>query len=146
MKEVLFIILFAWSAAKVLLRQLVFGPTPVPWGIRGLLLLHFVDPDYPGKTHGVVAFALPQGSSAEQIGELFGPFGYERQVHSWLLGIHLYGRDSWGFVKQAQLAANPQLQQLASGDNLILLAGVRRCGGTFIWPLNNPRRFILTLQ
>ncbi|MFW5703564.1 MAG: hypothetical protein ACOCXQ_01905 [Patescibacteria group bacterium] len=140
MNVVLFLVLYVVAFLKTLYRR----KGAKPQGIAGSVLLRFRDPAFLGRTFGVVAFRIPEGTVVETYGELFGPFGYSSQTHITGIGMHLYGRDTWGFVNEEQLKANPELQNLAQPGELILLAGVRGIRERFIWPMNKSERFILT--
>lgn len=136
-KSVQFFVLYFYAMAKILQRG------QKPDGIRGSAVFLFVDPPSIRK-HGVVAFVLPRNVEVEIFKkDLWGPFGYSTEID--LRGKHLYGRDTWGMVNEAQIAANPPLQRLARRypGSPILLAGVRKIWGYHPWPLNNPNNFVL---
>lgn len=141
MKAILFGFMYIHAVVRTIGRRLFKGRAEVPEGIRGTVMLKFVDPDFPGKQHSVVAFILPPKTQTEQLGELYGPFGYSSQTR--FMFWYVYHRDTWGIVSEDQIAANPVLQGLCAPGELILLAGVRGSRRGFVWPLNNPEHFIL---
>lgn len=116
----------------------------LPEGIKGSTTLMFLDPDYPEKRHGVVAFLIPQGANLDNYSDdLFGPFGYSSSTG--LSGKNLYARDTWGLVRDYQLPHNPKLEKLMreNPEHQILLAGVRPLGNFHLYPLNQANKFIL---
>jgi len=142
-----FLFLYAWAW---LVHLLHLGAMPaVPKGsLYGIGLFTFYDPqgENPNKPHGVVAFLLEPGDSADNYTKhLLGPLGPADQID--FRDLHLYGRDTWGTVEAYQLAdkRNAALAALAKEhpDCKILLAGVRMFFGRHIWPLNDPTKFIL---
>lgn len=139
-KAVQFVLLYIYSAMVALLNPLARTPE----GIKGEIVFLFLDPKYPESKHGVVAFVLPPGGNPDDYEQdLYGPFGYSSQIT--IMGLHLYGRDTWGTVNPQQISANPQLQALAEKypNQIILLAGVRKVFGRHIPPLGKGENFIL---
>lgn len=153
MKSVLYAVLYWLSKLKAPFNEFINQDEFPFLSIRGHIFFEFVSPnDVNKQTHHVVAFVLNPGESLDENyrKDLLGPFGFESQLPK-VLGMHLYGLDTWGAVSLADLEdpefekLNPDLAGLIRRypNCQIQLAGVRhRPDGTLPSKLN-AKRFML---
>ncbi len=143
-RSLIFVVLYIWAALSYLWHEFLKAKA-VKSDIRGERVFLFTDPAYPHSgPHGVVAFVLPHGSNPDDFSaDLLGPFGLSSRID--LLGLHLYGRDTWGHANKVQIQANPELQEIANlyPGQIILLAGVRKIWGFHPPPLDEASNFTL---